>query len=741
MGLSRLDNFLKSIRGTILYVDPSSLDATDSIENQGNSLTRPFRTLQRALIEASRFSYQRGFNNDRFNKTTILLYPGDHIVDNRPGWIPDGASNFRLRSGQTSTDFLPFDLDTNFDLTTQNNQLYKFNSVHGGVIIPRGTSIVGMDLRKTKVRPTYVPNPENDDIERSALFRVTGGCYLWQFTILDADPNGICYKDYTTNQFVPNFSHHKLSGFEYADGVNNVSIDDIFQTYSTDRTDLDMYYEKVSIAYGNASGRPISNPYPSALEDLEPVIDEYRIVGSRGAEVGITSIKSGDGASGTTIITVDLEEEFSQLNVDTPIQISGISDAGYNGQYVVYKALSSTQIQYKVQTVPTNPLPTPTGATLSISVDTVTSASPYIFNISLRSVYGMCGMLADGDKADGFKSMVVAQYTGIGLQKDDNAFVKYDSASGQYVDALSVPNLHTNSLSVFKPTYENFHVKAINNSYVQLVSVFAIGYAQHFAVESGGDFSINNSNSNFGAKSLIASGFRKEAFAKDDCGYITHIIAPKENEEDEKSIEFLSLDVSKTVGIGSTHRLYLYGETNQDLAPDNVIDGYRIGAKPDDILYVQLTNSGVTTEYSARIIMPSTQYSGSEISYEKEYVVGRSATGINSITSSTATLTSQHSLIEGETIRIISDNGHLPDGLTENQVYYAITSGINSNQVKFAQTLNDAINQNAISINSKGGTLSIVSRVSDKDSGEIGHPVGFDTTNSNWYINVATASS
>ena len=43
MGLSRLDNFLKSARGTIIYVNPNDLDATDSIENQGNSLTRPFK--------------------------------------------------------------------------------------------------------------------------------------------------------------------------------------------------------------------------------------------------------------------------------------------------------------------------------------------------------------------------------------------------------------------------------------------------------------------------------------------------------------------------------------------------------------------------------------------------------------------------------------------------------------------------------------------------------------------------
>ena len=235
MGLSRLDNFLKSTRGTILYVDPNSLDSTDSIENQGNSLTRPFKTIQRALIEAARFSYQRGLNNDRFAKTTILLYPGDHVIDNRPGFIPDGSNNYRLRNGSTTNDLPALDLTSDLDLASPTNELYKLNSIRGGVILPRGTSIVGLDLRKTKIRPKYVPDPENDNIERTAVFRITGGCYLWQFSIFDGDPNGVVYKDYTANTFVPNFSHHKLTCFEYADGVNNVSINDAFQTYSTNR--------------------------------------------------------------------------------------------------------------------------------------------------------------------------------------------------------------------------------------------------------------------------------------------------------------------------------------------------------------------------------------------------------------------------------------------------------------------------------------------------------------------------
>jgi hypothetical protein len=744
MGLSRLDNFIKSVRGAILYVDPNSLDATDSIENQGNSLTRPFRTIQRALIESSRFSYQKGLNNDRFAKTTILVFPGDHLIDNRPGWINDGANNFRLRNGSTSNDFPPFDLTTSFDLRDPNNQLYKFNSVHGGVIIPRGTSIVGLDLRKTKIRPLYVPSPTNDNIERSCIFRVTGACYIWQFSMFDADPNGICYLDYTGNTFVPNFSHHKLTCFEYADGVNPVVINDVFQSYSTDRTDLDMYYEKIGLAYGQSSGRAIEPDYPSAGIDIQPKIDEYRIVGSTGETAGISSIRAGNGSISSKIITVTTTTPVPGLDVDTPFRINGITAPGYNGQFVVSEKLSDTELQYQVQNAPANPLPSVAGAILTLNSDTVTSASPYIFNISLRSVFGMCGLLADGAKATGFKSMVVAQFTGIGLQKDDNAFVLYDTDTGTYQDSTVPGNetISTNSRSTFKPEYRNFHIKAINDAFIQNVSIFAIGYAEHFSVESGGDMSITNSNSNFGAKALIASGFRKTAFPQDDQGYITHIIPPKEISKEETSIEFNAIDVNATVGVASTGQLYLYAQTNPDVPPQNVLEGYRIGARENDVLNVLIAS----TEYSARIVMP-----GSQTSSEKEFIVGKGngGVGINSITNNTLTLTSAHTFANAESIRIVGDDGQLPDGLTPNTVYYAITdanpsSGITTNiQIKIAKTQNDAISATPVIINAKGGRLSVVSRVSDKNPGDIGHPIQFDSTPgvNQWYVKVATAST
>jgi len=257
MSLSRLQNLLRSPRGTIIYVDVNAIDSTDSVTNTGTSPLVPFKSIQRALIECSRVSYQAGTKNDRFNFTTVVVNPGTYTIDNRPGFIPISSSDFLKRSSETTNDLSPWDTTTNFDLTSENNTLYKLNSIFGGVIIPKGCSLVCIDLRKTKFRPLYVPNPENSNIERAAIFRVTGGSYFYGFSILDADPNGFCYKDYTTNKFVPNFSHHKLTVFEYADGVNNVNIDDAFLTYSTDRTDLDMYYQKVGIVYGESSGREL----------------------------------------------------------------------------------------------------------------------------------------------------------------------------------------------------------------------------------------------------------------------------------------------------------------------------------------------------------------------------------------------------------------------------------------------------------------------------------------------------
>ena len=133
MPLNKLENFIKNTEGRVLYVNPNDLDSTDGIENQGNSLTKPFKTIQRALIEAARFSYLRGNDNDLVERTTILLFPGDHIIDNRPGFgirneagIAKAISPGGAATGAQNT--LTLTLNSSFDLTQEDNICLLYTS-------------------------------------------------------------------------------------------------------------------------------------------------------------------------------------------------------------------------------------------------------------------------------------------------------------------------------------------------------------------------------------------------------------------------------------------------------------------------------------------------------------------------------------------------------------------------------------------------------------------------------------
>ena len=735
MPLSRLENFLINTDGNILYVNPSDLDATDSFDNRGNSLTRPFVTLQRALIEAARFAYQIGPKNDRFDKTTILIYPGTHLIDNRPGYYIDDAGSGNPvykelnSSGSPVTVTVPnieLTPSTIFDISNASNVLYKFNSVRGGVIIPKGTSIVGMDLRKTKIRPLYVPDATDTSVDPTAIFRVTGGCYFWQFSIFDADRAVYYKRDYGTKQHQSK-SHHKVTVFEYADGVNKETL--------TQLTDLEMYYFKLMNAYGATVGdvRRIDN-YP-VNKDFQPNNPEFRIVGLlRDSDLPITTIKAqGSVAEITT-------QNKHELNADDPVYIAGISSELYNGGYIVSGITSERTFTYKLPSTPNNLVIAPSGNTrVIVETDNVDGASPYIFNLSLRSVYGMNGMHADGSKATGFKSMVVAQYTGIGLQKDDNAFVLYDQSTDQYLLQSSITDetkkpLHTNQDAIYRYSYKNAHVKASNDSVIQAVSVFAIGFAEHFIADNGADQSITNSNSNFGAKSLVSTGFRKDSFARDNNGYITHIVPPQDLETKSFNVLWRVLDPVRTQTIGISSHLYLLQETDIDNPPSHIANGFRVGAKINEVLSLDVNVGGAITSYSSPILMQVP--SGEGPSSKKVFTVNKDTNKLNDITSNEITLTANHNFIAGESVRVFSDNGKLPNGIENNQKYYVIIGSAN-NKIKLAKSFNTAVAATPAPIvisNKLGGKLEIVSYVTDKVPGEPGHPIQYDETNTQWYI-------
>ena len=107
-----------------------------------------------------------------------------------------------------------------------------------------------------------------------------------------------------------------------------------------------MYYQKVGDVYDAGTGRPIEPDFPSGSLDFQTRVEEYRIGGSKGQQVGISSIKAGDGATASTTVTVDLDATLTDLSIDTPVRISGISTSGYNGIFVVSEVVSNTQFKY-----------------------------------------------------------------------------------------------------------------------------------------------------------------------------------------------------------------------------------------------------------------------------------------------------------------------------------------------------------------------------------------------------------
>ena len=761
MPLNKLENFIKNTEGRILYVNPNDIDSTDAITNQGNSLAQPFKTIQRALLESARFSYVKGSNNDLIERTTILIYPGEHEIDNRPGFAVKtvGANAKAVSPSGAETDAqttLTLNLTSNFDLAQEDNILYKFNSINGGVIVPRGTSIVGLDLRKTKIKPKYVPNPTDLSAPATALFRVTGTCYFWQFSIFDADESGLVYTDpidfSANNQSTPSFSHHKLTCFEYADGVNT---DARFGL-----TDLEIYYSKLSNAFNTASTRDIDQKYPENPEGFAPQRPEFEIVGAFASDpINISALISGDGATPGNVITVTTTAPHG-LSSGTPIKIKGVSVADYNISTKVASILTSTQFTYLLPFVRPNLLATPqsvSSATITIETDTVTGASPYIFNVSLRSVFGMNGVLADGAKASGFKSIVVAQFTGVSLQKDDRAFVKYNPTSRAYegisiqlakgaslskesssLDPSTVYHLDTDA--IYRTGWQSTHIAMKNDAIMQIVSVFAIGFNKHFSAETGSDASVTNSNSNFGQISLTSDGFKKTAFSKDDTSFISNIITPKAITGSPVSVDWQSLDVGLTTSVGISSHLYLFGFNDFDDKPPVIIQGYRVGAKNNDVLSLNANGTTKTASINMTdsvVSTGATAVTGTSISRKVFRVESGPSFIQNDAASSNIFTIGTHTIQTGEKVRILSDDGDLPENLESNTVYFAIR--ISGTEIKLASSVTNAENNVAITV--YGGTkLFVESRVSDKTSGDIGSPIQYDTINNNWFIHVPTTN-
>ena len=382
------------------------------LENQrllcGYSPSRPFKTLNRAIIEAAIITSKNWYISDplaHVDCVCICLSPALHIIYNNPS--SDGSA---IAVSQWADGFEP---------TWQH--LISFNPSEGGVLLPRGASIVSLtgDLRHTILRPNWVPNGAVDEAPtyssgvatyslRRQIIKTTGGGYAY----------GVTFRD----QLGSTSSHHLLSGFGHAS-----------------QAELNAFYANVYTACG--SGGNLSQA----------------LLVARGTEYTIAAPISGS----------------------------------------------------------------PTEAW-----DSTNSASFYIFQCSVRSDYGMGRLWADGTKVSGFKSFVLANYTGVSLQKDMTCWQKYSAGSwvnvSNYADyiAQTPDNLRAN------PARRSIGVAAINEAFIQKVSIFDIGEAVQSFVDTGGEIDSNNGNSSFGGCAGLAKGYRASALPQDKSWQISAIRVP-----------------------------------------------------------------------------------------------------------------------------------------------------------------------------------------------------------------------
>lgn len=499
----------------IIYVDPAIGD--DSIPNSGFDPSNPYRSIERALIEAVRESRRAGAYNDRYDRVVIELAPGDYYVDNSPG--TGGAATLTSQSGliqYTDTSFEVSDIfegDRVIEIVIDslnsgsinppaslrlgrvlynqtgsvgnivrvekeslNSSVWKITLAYvrgafqvgdklfydnlsvvnprgGGLVIPRGVSVNGVDLRKVRVRPMYVP----------------------ELNPVQNDPQ------------TEKTSIFKVTGGSY---ISLITFTDNLQLARTHNTVTAVTFASENELFG--AGNEVAY-----YQKINALFSDFDGWGGDGLEA----------ISAETTIVAPLAGSKEERSQDLEENTTGIPQPDNRDDgYISYPGRARLTT-------------TSGGSTRNYNlpdINSTRSSSPYVFNCSVRSIFGLNGMWVDGALVSGFKSMVTANYTQVSLQTDPNCF----NDGGYFLDPPTNKNsgvgktYRTSANDTFK--YRHFGFRGSNDATIQLVSCFVIGNADHFISESGADLSITNSCSDFGDISLRGVGYKTRPFSQDE---------------------------------------------------------------------------------------------------------------------------------------------------------------------------------------------------------------------------------
>jgi len=534
--------FLGGTYGYVVFVAGEFPSSTDSVLNDGQA--NPFKTLNRAIIEIAKQSIiQNASDEDTNNRFTIIVAPGYVPVYNGPGLPlvnpnnPDLVPEFNAIFEGTGAD------EPNVQV------LQTFNPETGGLLLPRGTSILGMDLKKVELRPNYVPDYKNPTTLAGQNQPITG--------VIKWTGNSLV----ETCSFRDKVSEIKVSNFETGQAGEGVFVSSRPHTLGlNDR----VYFQFTS----GADQRPISGSTAAGIASgyyyafpLTPTtfLLSYTFIRQTEANYVVrTQLPISPQSIGLLATCVWEGRSHNRLRALFPA-----SQAELNEFYIkIQKAYPETFSGKTNQAEIANPGETtivanvPSSLIDSTRANTTNNSSPYVSNCTLRSNYGMCGLEQDGDIISGFRSAIVDAFSIVSIQNDPAAYDVYTTiqdesgtkvtkwytleyatwqsippafrpesssevsveAQLEFLNATDVTNIRFHYVTQkvgdkftgvpdFYTDFRHFGIRATNRGYVQVDSVWTIGLAVGYWALNGGSITSTNSSSNFGLNALRSEGF------------------------------------------------------------------------------------------------------------------------------------------------------------------------------------------------------------------------------------------
>ena len=546
--------YLGGTNGLTVFVAPEYPNSTDSLANDGQTV--PFVTINRAIIEVTKYIIRDTINGTSTgnNRYLIVLAPGQHCVVNTPGVSP---SNFTVDYNDDST------------VVTQ-AQLAEFNPESvGGLILPRGVSIIGLDLKKCEIHPVYVPKythpsfpvpyqqqtngPVYANEPVSSVFRWSGNTYVSNFTALDKLEfrliTEVTSQDGTEWVILKSNRPHGLNLNDFVKINYNSKADQTGGTFSEGG-----YYVRPLNSYEfliSSGAWDTENEDPTPSAQFPPAF--FTVESTTTPKLDVSNIYP---------YYIPPDGESYELHPYSHHRLSVLKNASVtdlNNFYIkVQKAFSNDffdQVDTGLVSAPEYQIVAPTSGVYpdNLSSNSTDNTSPYQNQVNHRSDYGMSNGDYDGTIVSGFKSVIINSSTAVVLQKDPVAYEVYSTPSQvwlslttatqgllggslpvtsipaeeklQVLNNTAIPNLryyYTNltvtdpetgepkSIGVPDPDNDFRHFgfrMSGSNSFMQAQATYTIGAAIACWAKNGGIIALTNATTNFGSVGFQAEGF------------------------------------------------------------------------------------------------------------------------------------------------------------------------------------------------------------------------------------------